>query len=237
MKKYALYLIGCFMLLAGCDTPDHRSEASQPILLFDVKTHDQWEKTTDNWRWEGDVLIGETTAENEISRSSFFIWNKPVEDFILNISFRISEKGNSGIYYRCERGPEGYDDLLGYQADMDGGNQYTGIVYENFLKRHRKVLAKRGELIRISPQDSVTVFPVAVSEDFNRSLIHDGEWNQYELIVKGALIVQKLNGNLISMVEDQADDRIRNGLFGFQLHQGPPMKVEFKDALYRDLTH
>lgn len=205
-------------------------------LLFDAQTRAQWKGTTGNWRWDGDILIGETSTENEITRSSFFIWDKKVENFILNISFRISGKGNSGIYYRCERGPEGYDDLLGYQADIDGQNQYTGIVYENFFNRHRKVLAKRGEFIRISPQDSVSAFPVSISEDFNKSLIHNGDWNAYELIVSGSMIIQKLNGYVISMVEDLAEHRVKEGWFGFQLHQGPPMKVEFKDAVFRDLS-
>lgn len=236
MIKSPVYFLLLFVLAVSCTSQRISSDRSTAVPIFDKKVRDQWKGAAENWRWEGDVLVGETTVQHAITRSSFFVWDKKVKDFILDISFRISEKGNSGIYYRCERGAEGYDELLGYQADIDGQNDYTGVVYENFMGRHRKILAKRGEFIRISPEDSIRVFPVSLTKNADRKLIHTGDWNQYELIVKGSLIVQKLNGQVISMVEDLARNRVTEGLFGFQLHQGPPMKVEFRDAVFRDLS-
>ena len=206
-----------------------------PILMFDELQKDMWRSTTPHWTWEGDILVGKSTEENPLDENSFFIWDADVEDFILKASFRISGNGNSGIYYRCEAGPEGYDALLGYQADIDGQNNYTGIVYENFVDRHRKFLAGRGQFARISERDSVEIFSISSVNSPDHYIAGDGAWNTYELIVKGPLIVQKLNGRVVSMVEDHATNRIKKGLLGFQLHQGPPMKVEFKDVLYTDL--
>ncbi len=225
-----------FILIGACTSESKESSDSTNELIFGNEYTDQWKESSNHWRWEDGVLIGETTKENPLEQSSFLIWDQEVQDFILNISFRISSQGNSGIYYRCERGPEGYDDLLGYQADIDGQHNYTGIVYENFIDRHREILAKRGQFVRISESDSVKTFPISLVDHSNKDLIKDNTWNEYELIVKGALIVQKLNGSVVSMVEDEAVDRIKKGLFGFQLHQGPPMKVEFRDAVFKDLN-
>lgn len=233
-----IYVI-CLLLISGlvfsCQSPTP-DNSNRFVDILAEKNKKDWTGSMDHWRWESGTLIGETTAANPIERSSFLIWNHEVEDFIFKVSFRISEVGNSGIYYRSELGPDGYDSLLGYQADIDGANAYTGIVYENFLGRHHKILAQRGQFVRLTATDSVQIFPVSTLEPSNKDLIHQGSWNEYELIVRGHLIIQKLNGVVISMVEDQYPNRIQKGKFGFQLHQGPPMKVEFRDAEYKDLS-
>ncbi len=236
MKPILLFFLGTLLFLASCKQQNNSPSGVSPEFIFRPEHQNQWNGSKELWRWEDGILIGETTINHPIKRSAFLIWNREVEDFILNISFRISPKGNSGIYFRSEKGPDGYDDLLGYQADIDGQQVYTGIVYENFLKRNRAILARQGQLVRISEADSVKSFPFFVDDQSIKNYVKDGDWNDYELIVKGAIIVQKLNGSLISMVEDKAQDRIKKGLFGFQLHQGEPMKVEFKDAVFIDLS-
>lgn len=236
MKHSLLVLIVFLFLTGACNNKGNESSGIDPEYILGKAYQSQWKGSPDHWRWEDNVLTGETTETNPIKRSSFLIWNREVEDFILNISFRISANGNSGVYYRCERGPEGYDDLLGYQADIDGENTYTGIVYENFINRHRKILAAQGQLVRISEMDSVRSFPVFTDDQMIKDYVKSNEWNEYELIVKGELIIQKLNGKLVSMVEDRALSRVKKGLLGFQLHQGPAMKVEFRDARFRDLS-
>lgn len=233
--KFFIFLTLLFVLGACSSIDSDPSDTGGQFILTEMYQN-QWEGSSDHWRWEEGILIGETTDQTPIERSAFLIWQQEVEDFTLSLSFRISENGNSGIYYRCQRGPEGYDDLLGYQADIDGQHNYTGIVYENFLDRHREILAKRGQFVRITETDSLQSFSISSDEDLMDDLINPETWNAYELIVKDALIVQKLNGQVVSMVEDRAKNRQRKGLFGFQLHQGPPMKVEFKDAVFKNLS-
>ena len=236
--KHVLFILVVSLFLTGARNPQNNGRRSvDPEYIFSKAYRNQWKGSPGLWRWENDILIGETTSGNPIKRSAFLIWDREVEDFLLSISFRISKDGNSGIYYRCERGPEGYDDLLGYQADIDGQNTYTGIVYENFINRHRKILARQGQLVRISETDSVHAFTFFNNNDQTiRDYVKDNAWNEYELIVRDALIIQKLNGQIVSMVEDRSRNRVKKGLFGFQLHQGPPMKVEFRDARFIDLS-
>lgn len=235
--KYVLFIAAGFLLLtAGCNTKGNEPPGEISEYIFSKAYRDQWKGSADHWRWENDVLTGETTPNKPLKQNDFLVWDRQVEDFILDISFRVSSNGNSGIYYRCEQGPEGYDGLLGYQADIDGQNTYTGIVYENFINRHRKILAAQGQLIRISETDSVYAFSFFGNDQTIKDYIKEDIWNTYELIVKGTLIIQKLNGQIVSVVEDQAQHRVKRGLFGFQLHQGQPMKVEFRDARFSDLS-
>src|SRR5690625_6226104 len=96
------------------------------------------------------------------------------------------------------------------------------------MDRHREILVGRGEFVGISQLDSIYIrSPIA--ENDRREIVHDSGWNKYELYVKDHTIVQKINGYIMSILEDRADVRNKSGLFGFQLHSGPPMKVEFKD--------
>jgi hypothetical protein len=53
-------------------------------------------------------------------------------------------------------------------------------------------------------------------------------------VAKGTTLKHYVNGTLMSEVED-ADTKNRklSGLFGFQVHVGPPMKVMFKNILLK----
>lgn len=76
----------CFLFFTSCGI---KREANQLYNqdLFDSVSREGWSSTSDHWRWEDDVLVGETTEENPLDQSSFFIWNKEVENFTLSIFF------------------------------------------------------------------------------------------------------------------------------------------------------
>ena len=63
-----------------------------------------------------------------------------------------------------------------------------------------------------------------------KALIKTGDWNQIHVIARGSTIIQILNGAVMSMVVDEdLKNRQLGGLIGFQMHVGPPMKVEFRN--------
>ena len=94
------------------------------------------------WRVENGALVGEITPATLLKRNSFILWRGgEVEDFELKLQYRVSSKGNSGIGYRCvpiEGEPWA---VRGYQADIEGDDNWTGINYE---ERGRTFLAHRG---------------------------------------------------------------------------------------------
>jgi len=63
-----------------------------------------------------------------------------------------------------------------------------------------------------------------------KTLMKAGDWNQINVIARGSTIIQILNGAVMSMVVDEdLKNRQLGGLIGFQMHVGPPMKVEFRN--------
>ena len=66
------------------------------------------------------------------------------------------------------------------------------------------------------------------------NLIKKGEWNTIHIVAKGNLMKHYVNGTLMSEVLDEdSKNRKPSGLFGFQVHVGPPMKVMFKNILLK----
>ena len=69
-----------------------------------------------------------------------------------------------------------------------------------------------------------------------KAIIKTGDWNQVHLIARGSTITQILNGAVTSIVVDEdVKNRQLGGLIGFQMHVGPPMKVEFRNIWLKTL--
>uniref|UniRef100_UPI0040473DDD 3-keto-disaccharide hydrolase n=1 Tax=Algoriphagus sp. TaxID=1872435 RepID=UPI0040473DDD len=106
----------------------HASEQQADFIpLFDGKSLDGWEFDPVYWSVNEGAIVGEITAETLLKNNTFIIWKGgEVGDFELKVDYWISESGNSGVQYRSDRVKEVPFALRGYQADIDGGNRYTG---------------------------------------------------------------------------------------------------------------
>jgi hypothetical protein len=216
--------------------------------IFDGKSLDGWEFDPVYWSVKDEAIVGEITPATVLKNNTFIIWKGgELGDFELKVDFWISEKGNSGVQYRSDRFTELPYALRGYQADIDGGNLYTG---QNYEERKRTTLAYRGQKTQIaSAPDSITSIGgyvsnnawkglVLVNELGDRAalgnLIKKGEWNTIHIVAKGNVMKHYVNGTLMSEVLDEdTKNRKLSGLFGFQVHVGPPMKVMFKNILLK----
>lgn len=62
-------------------------------------------------------------------------------------------------------------------------------------------------------------------------------WNDYRIVARGSEITLWINGVLTTQVNDhQTNQAARRGILGFQMHPGPPMKVQFKGIQLSTLT-
>lgn len=203
--------------------------------ILTKETMDKWEGDAKYWRFEDGILVGEVTEESQLKHSTFFTWDERVNNFELKVDYRISSKGNSGIYYRSTSGNGGDQMLRGYQADIDGADSYTGIIYENFANRGHQILVNRGEIVQLSKNDvPISIGTIAPPKKL-ASKIHNNGWNEYHLIIQGNTIIQILNGQVMSILIDDYKDRITEGILGMQLHEGPPMKIEFRNLRFKNL--
>ena len=197
--------------------------------IFDGESLKNWSGDPKFWRVEDGAITGETTAENPTKGNTFLIWEAgELDDFELKLQFKITG-GNSGIQIRSFRLPDAADEwrVGGYQSDFDAEGKWAGTIYG---EKFGGVFAKRGQRVAVGEDGKKTVLPEAAGDPAElRAAIKDGDWNEFHIVAKGHNIKQSINGVLMAEVTDGGPQRRRTGLLALQLHQGPPMKVQFKD--------
>lgn len=250
------------LALSACSHADRKSsgEAEETgtavgneegfVEIFDGQTLNGWEGDTAYWSVSDGNLVGQITPEKTLKTNSFIVWTGGTPaDFELKAEFRITENGNSGINYRSEKLADIPYALRGYQADIDGKNNYTG---QNYEERGRTTLAYRGEQVIVngpaqpsaSVRDNVKnnawllreVTRSLGDKDSLRSLIKANDWNTCHIIARGNHLQHYINGVLMSDVTDNDEvNRKLSGVLGVQVHVGPPMKVAYRDIRLKEL--
>ena len=201
--------------------------------IFDGKTLAGWDGDPAFWRVETGAIVGETKPGAMPKQNTFLIWRGGAPaDFELDAEYRLTG-GNSGIQYRSVELPDIRWAMKGYQADIDAAQQYTGQIYE---ERGRGFLALRGQAARVESGSKPAVLGSVGSEAELKSAISAQGWNQYHVIARGNILVQTLNGRVMSvLIDDDAANRKMDGLIGIQLHTGEPMKIEVRNIHLKKL--
>jgi len=186
------------------------------------------------WRVENGLLIGEVTPSTLLKRNSFIIYQKNMPDnFELKVEYRVSAKGNSGINYRSVLIDGERFALKGYQADIDGEDNWSG---QNYEERGREFLALRGQKVVIEPNGKIQLTDTLGTKADLQKFIHKEDWNEYHLIINGNRLQHFINGVLMSDVTDQDSvHQTFTGYLGVQVHVGPPMKIEYRDFRVKKL--
>jgi hypothetical protein len=198
--------------------------------LFDGKSLDGWRGREDLWSVADGAIVGRTTNEQPIKQNTFLILNEEVEgDFELTLQYKI-EGGNSGIQYHSKVVNEEQFVVAGYQADIDATNNFAGILYE---ERGRGILALRGKNVVIDEAGKKTEETFADAAELAKG-IHPGEWNDYRVLVRGHQLEHFINETQTMKLTDNQNDKSRDsGVIALQLHQGPAMKIQFKNITLR----
>jgi hypothetical protein len=209
------------------------------VEIFNGKDLTGWEGNPKLWSVQDGAITGQTTADNPAKRNTFLIWtNGTVADFELRCSFKLTpgdSKGfaNSGIQYRSKVADPSYWVVHGYQADMEAGPTYTGILYE---EGGRGILAQRGEKVVIGPDGKKQVVGSLGSAAEIGAAIKKGDWNDYVIIAQGNHLQQFINGKqTIDVVDEEVAKRAMSGILALQLHAGPPMMAQFKNIRIKKL--
>jgi len=205
-------------------------KAPADLILFNSRDLTGWDGNPKFWSVRDGVITGETTASNPTSGNTFLIWRQgTVDNFELRLLYRL-KGGNSGVQYRSK--DMGNWVMGGYQADIEAGTNYTGILYE---ERGRGILAERGQKVVVAPDGQKKVENFAKAGEIEAAVKHD-DWNEYIIRAEGNHIVQKINGKVtVDVTDEQIDKRAASGLIGFQVHAGPPMTVQFKEITLKRL--
>lgn len=235
---------------AQCQPPAQKGKKDGFVQIFDGKTLHGWSGDSTYWKVENGSLVGEITPATILKRNTFIIWQggKPA-NFELTLEVKISKDGNSGINYRSEPVPDVTHALRGYQADIDGANRYTG---QNYEERGRTTLAYRGEVVTVNPVQNAsaelkeniksnawlqrTVTGTLGDKDSLKNHIKSEDWNRVRLVANGNRLQHYVNDVLMSDVtdNDKTNGKV-SGMLGVQVHVGPPMKVEFRNIMLKQL--
>jgi 3-keto-disaccharide hydrolase len=203
----------------------------QGKALFNGKTLEGWSGNEKFWSVKDGAITGQTTAENPTKGNTFLIWKGgDVKDFELELKFKIIG-GNSGIQYRSS--DLGDFVVGGYQGDIEAGDKYIGILYE---EKGRGILAERGEKVVIGADGKREVVGKTGDSKEIADAVKKEDWNEYEVIAKGNHLIQKINGRTTIDVTDNESSKAKaSGILALQLHAGPPMMVQFKDIQFKEL--
>jgi hypothetical protein len=208
--------------------------------LFNGKDLTGWAGRTNHWTVEDGAITGITTKENPAQGNNFLIaragdHNLIVSDFELRFSYKFTGSfGNSGLQYRSQDKDKFV--VHGYQADIEVGPNYSGILYE---EGGRGILCQRGEKIVIKDDQGKTKIEVlgkiGDSKEIQAAIRTNG-WNDYVVIARGNHLQHFINGHqTIDVTDEQTAKAAKSGIMAFQIHAGPPMKIQLKDVRIKEL--
>jgi hypothetical protein len=137
------------------------------------------------------------------------------------------------VQYRSRIVKPSYWVVSGYQADMENGTNYTGILYE---EKARGILATRGQKIVIGADGKKQIVGSVGNAAEIEAAVKHGDWNDYIIIAKGNHLVQIVNGRVTVDVTDNDESKAaKSGIIALQIHAGHPMMTQFKNIRIKTL--
>jgi len=210
-----------------------KADAEGFVTIFNGKDLTGWSGLKEYWSVKDGVISGFETKDK--SKQTFLVYEKPVKDFELRLSFKfapVKDKvdGNSGIQFRSKLLDEKSFRVGGYQADFDGGNGYTGIIYDEAGGAGgRGIMSKRGEKTHYTADGKKTTSKLEKSDAELKKAIKVGDWNDVVLIAKGNHIIYRINGNVTTEMIDESPKALKEGVLALQLHAGYTMDIQFRN--------
>jgi hypothetical protein len=231
MKKPLATTIS-FLLLLLFSGPLVAGETEGFKSIFDGKTLENWKAPNMSyWSVEDGAITAESTKENPCKSNQFLVWQGgEVADFELKVKFRLAHNvGNSGIQFRSKIDKRGMG--IGYQADILPGGSWCGALCDEYTGRETLMV----------PNGHKTVVDTDGKRSCTRastpvSLRKSGQWNDYHIIARGHHMILKLNGKVSAeFIDNDEKEFDASGILALQLRSGPPMKVQFKEILLKQL--
>ncbi len=218
--------------------------------IFDGKSFTGWDADPSIWRVQDGLMVGETLADKPKGNNYIVYRGATARDFDLKLQMKIEHGGGGGIQYRSRTGvpwtrpqPLGlppYDlkfMMTGPQADFwfpvtAEAAAYTGQWYsENTLQG---ILAYRGQVTEALPGQTNRLVATIGDKQALGGFVRVNEWNSYEIIARGGVMMHIMNGQLMAVFIDDTRNSANNqpGLIGFEI-ESQPSKISVRDIWLR----
>lgn len=243
MKRIYLLALAATAAWLAASLPTTAAESDEGFKsIFNGKDLTGWNGNPQFWSVKDGAIVGQTTAENPTKGNTFIIWTGgEVADFELRLSYMIApgnDRANTGIQYRSKVLNDKTWAVGGYQADMEAGQNYSGILYdEGGVAGGRGIMAARGEKVVWDKDCKKQVTGTLGKSEELQTVIKPGDWNEYVIIARGNHFQHFINGRQMVDVTDECEAKaVNSGVLALQLHAGPPMMVSFKNIRLKTLS-
>ncbi|MCP1470834.1 hypothetical protein J3E64_002527 [Sphingobium sp. OAS761] len=220
------------------------------VSLFDGRTLAGWDGDPDVWRVENGAIVAVRPPDRAMNNSYLVYRRLKARDFDLRLEIK-APVGGSGIQYRSRTGlpwinpvpgappPKLRWMMTGPQADFwpaktFGRDLFSGQVYmENDLAR---VTSWRGQVTRRSAAAGPELVGTIAESSKLALEIRPDDWNEYEIIARGPVVLHFLNGRLMSasVFDDPESPDNRAGWIGIEAELNPA-RVEVRNIWLRKL--
>ena len=220
--------------------------------IFDGTSLKGWDGDTTIWRVEDGLMIGETLQDKPRGNSYIVYAAQKTKDFDLKLQMKIEKGGGGGIQYRSHTGtpwtrpqPAGAGPggtptkwlLTGPQADFwfpvgKAAQQHTGQWYsENTMQG---ILAYRGQVTQALPGEGNRLLANIGDRQALGGYVRTNEWNDYEIIARGGVMMHIMNGQLMAIfIDDNPNDaNNQSGNIGFEI-ESQPCKISVRNIWLR----
>ena len=206
-----LGLVSSARLLAGEPVP---AVGQKPMALFDGKSLEGWDGSTQVWRVEDGAITG-GSMEMTVPQNEFLSTTKDYANFVIRLKIKLLGSDgfiNSGFQIRSQRVP-GSSEMAGYQCDF-GDPTWWGCIYDE--SRRNKLMAQ---------SDMKALEPV----------LRRNDWNDYVIRADGPRITTWINGVMGVDFVEKDPSIVQNGKLGVQIHGGGKALVQIKEITLEEL--
>jgi hypothetical protein len=226
--KHVLFLFACSCLtMTRLAFSQDANKATEPsvespgaIDLLEGGTLDAWKVPSDRWNLEGKSIVGYTGTE-KIEIPEWIYTKQRFGDFLFTCELRLSgdDHRNTGIYYRVNTflfkdkgGKWSFEAPSGYEFDAalhtPGKTNFRGSLGDWYARPSLRILPDQ------------RIINTAYKTD---------EWNRMTLRARGNRLEYWINGIKVMDFLDPDPKASREGIIGFQIHNGSVMKVEYRN--------
>lgn len=188
-----------------------------------------WSGDPKYWSIKDGILTG--VADGSLKMNRFITWKgSTVRNFDLRVKVKVTSGGNSGLQYRGQSRPDlGLDIVTGYQCDVVANTpQYNGMLYE---ERGRRILSHTGEKVIVDTDGQPWIVGQLPFKEFAPD-----EWHDFRVLVRGNHHQHWIDGHpTADLIDLDEKGRALEGVLAVQVHQGPPMKIQYKDFKIKHL--
>jgi hypothetical protein len=219
MKQVVLVLAVAFLTLSHVAFSQEVNEATEPpvkgtgvIDLLKGGGLEAWKVPSARWQLKEGSIVGETGSE-KLSTPEWIYTKQRFSNFEFTCELRLTGDGrrNTGIYFRVNTisFKDRFEAPSGYEFDAAAtGDKLTGSVGDWYARPSLRISA-----------DSAVINQIYNSDN----------WNRMTIRARGNRLEYWINGIKVMDYRDPDPKGSREGIIGFQMHDGSVMKVEYRN--------